>query len=46
MDESAVLTWLAGVGHGPMLEDPEGWSGAMLDFLAAGDRDEVTGESP
>ncbi|MEM7159745.1 MAG: alpha/beta hydrolase [Myxococcota bacterium] len=27
------LTWLESVGHYPMLEDPAGWSGAVLRFL-------------
>lgn len=35
----AELTCLDGVGHYPMLEDPGSWSGAVLEFLAAVDRD-------
>lgn len=30
----ARLTWLDDVGHYPMLEDPEGWTDAVLSFLA------------
>lgn len=30
----AQLSWLAGLGHYPMLEDPKRWSGAVADFLA------------
>jgi pimeloyl-ACP methyl ester carboxylesterase len=29
----ARLSWLEGVGHYPMLEAPERWAGAALDFL-------------
>lgn len=34
----ARLTWLGELGHYPMLEDPEAWSGAVLDFLAGAAR--------
>lgn len=30
-----TLTWLHGVGHYPMLEAPEAWSDAVLDWLEA-----------
>ncbi len=29
----STLTWLAGVGHYPMVEAPEAWASAVLDFL-------------
>jgi len=32
----AVLTWLDDLGHYPMLEDPERWSRAVLDFVDGG----------
>ncbi|MCB9763634.1 MAG: alpha/beta hydrolase [Alphaproteobacteria bacterium] len=30
----ATLTWLEGLGHYPMVEDPARWSAGVLDFLA------------
>ena len=29
----AKLTWLPGVGHYPMLEEPLGWSAEVMKFL-------------
>ena len=35
MTPGARLTWLDGVGHYPMLEAPDDWADALLDFVSA-----------
>lgn len=42
----ARLTWLDSLGHYPMLEDPDGWAGAVLSFLDEVDVTRRTAASP
>lgn len=37
--KGSKLTWLEGLGHYPMLEDPRMWASAVADFLEKHDRD-------